>query len=99
MGVVHDASALNETKTLSFHHTHSGEDLTVTFKRNGRYDEEALKTLNHFLRAWRTPDQTTMARHLFYIIWEVYRDVDGQKPIQIISSYRAPATNAMLRRR
>ena len=33
---VKDATALNETRTLSFHHTHSGEDLTVTFKRNGR---------------------------------------------------------------
>ena len=42
-GSVHDATALNETRTLSFHHTHSDEDLTVTFKRDGRYDEEALK--------------------------------------------------------
>ena len=98
-GSVHDAAALNETRTLSFHHTHSQEDLTVTFKRDGRYDEEALKQLNHFLRDWRTQDQTTMDPHLFDILWEVYRDVDGKKPIQIISSYRSPATNAMLRRR
>jgi uncharacterized protein YcbK (DUF882 family) len=99
IGSVHDASALNETRTLSFHHTHSGEDLTVTFKREGRYDEEALRQLNHFLRDWRSQEQTTMDRHLFDIIWEVYRDVDGQKPIQIISAYRSPETNAMLRRR
>jgi uncharacterized protein YcbK (DUF882 family) len=98
-GSVHDATALNETRTLSFHHTHSGEDLTVTFKRDGRYDEEALKKLNHFLRDWRSQDQTTMDRHLFDILWEVYRDVDGKKPIQIISAYRSPATNSMLRRR
>jgi uncharacterized protein YcbK (DUF882 family) len=98
-GSVHDATALNETRTLSFHHTHSGEDLTVTFKRDGRYDDEALKQLNHYLRDWRTQEQTTMDRHLFDILWEVYRDVDGKKPIQIISSYRSPATNAMLRRR
>jgi uncharacterized protein YcbK (DUF882 family) len=98
-GSVHDATALNETRTLSFHHTHSDEDLTVTFKRDGRYDEEALKKLNHFLRDWRSQDQTTMDRHLFDILWEVYRDVDGKKPIQIISAYRSPATNAMLRRR
>ena len=98
-GSVHDATALNETRTLSFHHTHSDEDLTITFKRDGRYDEEALKQLNHFLRDWRSQDQTTMDRHLFDILWEVYRDVDGKKPIQIISSYRSPATNAMLRRR
>jgi uncharacterized protein YcbK (DUF882 family) len=98
-GSVHDATALNETRTLSFHHTHSDEDLTVTFKRDGRYDEEALKQINHYLRDWRSQEQTTMDRHLFDILWEVYRDVDGKKPIQIISSYRSPATNAMLRRR
>ena len=98
-GSVQDATALNETRTLSFHHTHSDEDLTVTFKRDGRYDEEALKQLNHFLRDWRSQEQTTMDRRLFDILWEVYRDVDGKQPIQIISSYRSPATNAMLRRR
>jgi uncharacterized protein YcbK (DUF882 family) len=96
---VHDASASGDTRTLSFHHTHSGEDLTVTFKRNGRYDEDALKQINHYLRDWRSQDQTTMDRHLFDILWEVYRDVDGKQPIQIISAYRSPATNAMLRRR
>ncbi len=98
-GSVHDATALNETRTLSFHHTHSEEGITVTFKRDGRYDEEALKQLNHYLRDWRSQEQTTMDRRLFDILWEVYRDVDGKKPIQIISSYRSPATNAMLRRR
>jgi uncharacterized protein YcbK (DUF882 family) len=98
-GTVHDATAENETRTLSFHHTHSGEDLTITFKRDGRYDEDALKQLNHFLRDWRTQDQIVMDRHLFDIIWEVYRDVDGKQPIQIVSAYRSPATNAMLRRR
>jgi uncharacterized protein YcbK (DUF882 family) len=98
-GTVHDAAALNETRSLSFHHTHSGEDLTVTFKRDGRYDDEALKKLNHYLRDWRTQDETVMDRHLFDILWEVYRDVDASQPIQIISSYRSPGTNAMLRRR
>ena len=96
---VHDATATNDTRTLSFHHTHSEENLTVTFKRNGRYDEEALKKINHFLRDWRSQDATVMDRKLFDILWEVYRDVDGKQPIQIISAYRAPATNAMLRRR
>ena len=98
-GSVHDATAENETRTLSFHHTHSGEDITVTFKREGRYDEAALKQLNHYLRDWRNQDETVMDRHLFDILWEVYRDVDGKQPIQIISAYRSPETNAMLRRR
>jgi uncharacterized protein YcbK (DUF882 family) len=98
-GTVQDASAVGDTRTLTFHHTHSREDLTVTFKRNGRYDEDGLKQLNHFLRDWRNQDKTTMNRQLFDILWEVYRDVDGKQPINIISAYRSPATNAMLRRR
>jgi len=98
-GVVKDATATNETRTLSFHHTHSLEDLTITFKRNGRYDEAALTKLNWFLRDWRSQEQHAMNPRLFDILWEVYRDVDGRKPINIISSYRSPGTNAMLRRR
>ncbi len=96
---VHNATANSETRTLSFYHTHSRESVTVTFKRNGRYDEDGLKKLNHFLRDWRNQDSTTMDRRLFDIVWEVYRDVDASQPIQIISAYRSPATNAMLRRR
>jgi uncharacterized protein YcbK (DUF882 family) len=98
-GSVKDATAVGETRTLSFHHTHSGEDLTVTFKSSGRYDDAALKKLNHFLRDWRTQDSTKMDPHLFDILWEVYRDVDAKQPIQIISAYRSPKTNSMLRRR
>ena len=40
-----------------------------------------------------------MDPHLFDILWEVYRGVDGKKPIHIVSAYRSPDTNAMLRRR
>jgi uncharacterized protein YcbK (DUF882 family) len=99
VGSVKDATATGDTRTLTLHHTHSGEDLTVTFKRNGRYDEAGLKQLNHHLRDWRSQDQTSMDRRLFDILWEVYRDVDARQPIHIISAYRSPKTNAMLRRR
>jgi uncharacterized protein YcbK (DUF882 family) len=94
-----NAVAEGDTRTLSFHHTHRDDDLTITFKRNGRYDEDALKKLNYFLRDWRTDEQTTMDRRLFDVLWEVYRDVDAKQPIQIVSSYRSPQTNAMLRHR
>ena len=94
-----NAVAEGDTRTLSFHHTHRDDNLTVTFKRNGRYDDEALKKLNYYLRDWRNDDATQMDPHLFDILWEVYREVEGQEPIHIVSSYRSPQTNAMLRRR
>ena len=34
--------ANGDTRTLSFHHMHTGEDLIVTFKRDGKFDEAAL---------------------------------------------------------
>ncbi len=94
-----NAVAEDDTRTLSFQHTHRDDAITVTFKRNGRYDEEGLKKLNYFLRDWRTDEQTRMDPQLFDVLWEVYREVGAKEAIQIVSSYRSPATNAMLRRR
>ena len=93
------AIAEGDTRTLSFHHVHTGEDLTVTFKRNGRYDDDALKKLNWLLRDWRREEDTKMDPHLFDLLWEAYREVDGKEPIQVISGYRSPQTNSMLRAR
>ena len=93
------AAAEGDSRTLSFLHLHTRETITVTFKRNGRYDDEALKKLNWFLRDWRRDEGTRMDPKLFDILWEVYREVGGKQPIEIISAYRAPGTNAMLRAR
>ncbi len=94
-----NAVAEGDTRTLSFHHVHTGEDITVTFKRNGRYDEAALKKLDWFMRDWRKEQETHMDPHLFDLLWETYRDVGGTEPIQVICGYRSPGTNAMLRAR
>ncbi|MGD9920802.1 MAG: DUF882 domain-containing protein [Pseudorhodoplanes sp.] len=96
---LHTAIANGDTRTISMHHTHRGDDITVTFKRNGRYDDDGLKKLNHFLRDWRTDDATTMDPQLFDAVWEVQREFGTDKKIHIISSYRSPRTNAMLRKR
>ena len=96
---LHTAIANGDTRTISMYHTHRGDDITVTFKRNGRYDEDGLKKLNHFLRDWRTDDVTTMDPQLFDAVWEVQREFGLDKKIHIISSYRSPRTNEMLRKR
>ncbi len=94
-----DVVANGDTRTLSLYHTHTRETLDVTFKRNGAYDPEGLKKLNWFLRDWRRDEPTRMDPRLFDIVWAAYREVGGRERINIISAYRAPETNAMLRRR
>ncbi len=94
-----NAVAEGDTRTLSFHHVHTDEDITVTFKRNGRYDEAALKKIDWFMRDWRREEETHMDPHLFDLLWEAYRDVGASEPIQVICGFRSPETNAMLRAR
>ncbi len=94
-----NAVANGDTRTLSFHHMHTGEATTVTFKRDGHYDEAAVKKLNWFLRDWRRDESTTMDPHLFDLLWEIHRELKAEGPVTIISAYRSPQTNAMLRAR
>ena len=91
------ATANEPDRTLWFHHTHTGETAQFTFKRNGQYDKAVLKKMNVFLADWRTKEPTNMDPALFDLLWQIYQAVDGKQPINIVSSYRAPATNKMLR--
>nr|WP_210322801.1 DUF882 domain-containing protein [Methylobacterium bullatum] len=94
-----DAVANGDTRTLSIYHTHTKESATITFKRDGRYDRAALEQLNWMLRDWRLDEPTKMDPRLFDTVWEAYRSVGSQEPITVVSAYRSPGTNAMLRRR
>ena len=93
------AVAEGDTRTISFHHLHTGEDITITFKRDGRYDDAALKKLDWFMRDWRKEKSISMDPHLFDLLWETYREVEATAPIQVVCGYRSPETNSMLRAR
>src|SRR3954447_6700474 len=94
-----NATANGDTRSLTLRHTHTNEKVTITFKVNGRYDDEALKKVNHVLRDWREDQAISMDPHLLDLIWDVYREVEATEPIAIVCGYRSPGTNAMLRRR
>lgn len=94
-----DAVANGDTRTLTFYHNNTKETLTVTFRRNGQYDQGALQQLNWFLRDWRRAEATRMDPRLFDTVWEVYREVGSSAPVHVNSAYRSPHTNSMLRRR
>lgn len=88
-----------EDRTLSFKQLHTGETVTITFKRNGRYDSEGLKKINYILRDWRRNEATTIDPALVDLIWEVRKAVGSNAPVYVLSGYRSPVTNAALRSR
>lgn len=98
-GETQNAIANGDTRTIHLYHTHTGESISATFRVDGQYDPSALKKLNWFLRDWRTDEPTTMSPKLFDVIWETYRETGSRQPIHVVSAFRSPKTNAMLRRR
>ena len=86
-----------DVRSLSFYHTHTAEELSVTYYSNGAYNNEALAELNHFLRDFRTRDEIEMDPAVLDILFDIQQDVGSTGVYQIISAYRSPATNEMLR--
>ncbi|WP_434056137.1 DUF882 domain-containing protein [Roseibium sp.] len=88
-----------QTRTLKLYNTHTKERVSITFKKNGRYIPGGLREINRFLRDWRRNEITKIDPELLDLIWEVYREVRARDHIYVVSSYRSPATNNMLRKR
>ena len=93
------SGAYAQKRTLSLYYTHTKESLTVTYKKNGKFVPSGLKKLNRLLRDFRRNEPTRMDPALFDLVWEVYQKSGSKKPIHVISGYRSPRTNNMLRRR
>ncbi|WP_108682909.1 DUF882 domain-containing protein [Methyloceanibacter sp. wino2] len=94
----HATVASAEDRTLSMYEIHTHETITVTYKRDGVWDEEALKKLNWFMRDWRAKEPTTMDRELIDLIWTLHTRLGSKEPIHLISAYRSSKTNEKLRR-
>jgi uncharacterized protein YcbK (DUF882 family) len=87
-----------ETRTISLHHIHTGESLTVTYMKDGRYVPSAMKQINYILRDWRANSTTTIDPRTIDLVWELHADLKSHEAINIVCGYRSPKTNAMLHR-
>lgn len=92
-------SDLSAERELSFRHTHTNETLTIVYWRDGAYLPAALERINRFLRDFRTDEQTTMDPALLDLLHTIYERTGSEGQFEIISAYRSPKTNEMLRRK
>ncbi|UDF29000.1 UNVERIFIED_ORG: DUF882 domain-containing protein [Roseateles sp. XES5] len=93
------APSFAEDRSLKLFFTHTGERATITFKRDGRFDAKGLAQINRFLRDWRRNEPARMDPRLLDLVWEVYQRSGAKDYVHIVSAYRSPATNNMLRGR
>jgi len=88
-----------DSRELSFYHTHTGERLDVVYWENGHYVGPALEEINSFLSDFRTGDVVNMDPQLLDLIYDVRVSLDSDGSYQVVSAYRSPKTNEMLRGR
>ena len=88
-----------EPRVLTFSHLHTGERLEVEYFSRGDYLPDALGAVNQLLRDFRTGDVGVMDPALLDLLHGLRSRTGTQRPFQVISGYRSPATNRMLHER
>ena len=77
----------------------TGENIDTIYWIEGDYINEALQEISHFMRDWRTNDIKNIDSRTVDIMAASHNLLDAAEPFMLLSGYRSPATNAMLRRR
>ncbi|OGT20059.1 MAG: Twin-arginine translocation pathway signal [Gammaproteobacteria bacterium RBG_16_57_12] len=83
-------------RMLAFYNTHTGETLRTVYWAQGRYHAEALREVNHILRDHRTNEIIPIEPQLLDLLHALHDSLGSQRPFEIISGYRSPASNGML---
>ncbi|MGI9368591.1 MAG: YcbK family protein [Ruegeria sp.] len=77
----------------------TGERIDMIYWVDGKYIKDAVKEVNHFMRDWRTDQVKTMDLRTIDIMAASHNMLDVDEPYMLLSGYRSPQTNAMLRSR
>jgi uncharacterized protein YcbK (DUF882 family) len=86
-------------RALSFYHTHTRKRLHVTYANGDAHIPSALEEITYFLRDFRTGDQHPIDPLLLDVLFGLRQKAGGKGTYEIISAYRSPNTNTMLRDR
>ncbi len=85
-------------RKLRLYNLHTGESLSATYWADGEYVDQELAAIDHVLRDHRADESVHMDHALLDQINTLQQHLGHSGTIEIISGYRSPATNAMLRR-
>lgn len=84
-------------RILRFQNIHTGEKLAATYWADGQYNTDELAALNHLLRDHRSHEEGDMDRRLYDLLYALQSRVENHGRFEVISGYRSPASNAILR--
>ena len=88
-----------EPRSIALKNLHTDEALEALYWDGGRYVPDALEAVNKVLRDFRTGDVHPIAPGLLDVLVDLRAATGSAAPYQVISGYRSPQTNAILRER
>lgn len=84
-------------RSVALHHLHTGEKVKLTYWEKGEYLSESLAEVNRILRDFRTGEEHPIDPLLLDMLHTLRLRTGRKAPFEIISGYRSPKTNNMLR--
>jgi len=91
--------AQSQTRELSLRNIHTLEEIDVVYWEDGNYLDDAVLRLSHHLRDHRENETLLIDPQLLDTLWGVRMITDPTMRFNVISGYRTPKTNEMLRKR
>ena len=86
-----------DVRRIRMYSGRTGERLDTIYWIEGNYIAEALREVNSFMRDWRTGTAINIDTRTIDIMAASHRLLDVDEPYMLLSGYRSPQTNAMLR--
>ncbi|PJE29418.1 Peptidase M15 [Pseudooceanicola marinus] len=88
-----------DIRRIKMYSARTGEHLDMIYWIEGEYLRDSLDEITHFFRDWRDDQTKTVDLRTIDIMAASHSLMDCDEPYLLLSGYRTPHTNAMLRSR
>ncbi len=86
-----------DIRRIKMYSGRTGEKIDMIYWIEGEYIGEAVKEINFFMRDWRNNKAVNIDTRTIDIMAASHALLDVSEPYMLLSGYRSPETNAMLR--
>jgi uncharacterized protein YcbK (DUF882 family) len=93
---IHENSS--RERSLSLYNPNTKESLDAIYWSDGSYVERALSGINYIMRDRWTGEVKPIDTRLLDLLYAIRIELKIQKPFHVISGYRSPKTNSLMRK-
>jgi uncharacterized protein YcbK (DUF882 family) len=90
-------AAVRPEKALALYNPRTGEEVRAVYWFRGKYLADALRDFAYLLRDYRTNEIKPIDPELLDLLYALQTRLETAAPFHVMSGYRSPSTNAMLR--